>query len=211
LFDTLTGVAFDGPRQGERLEALPTIETDWGPWLKAQPGTVAYAMVSRFQPSPIPQAVSPESQGTRPAPDDRLDAEERVFGLALAGVGDAWPLKRFGKGPEARHINVGGQTATILWDGRTRTAVAFAPETEDHSGQPVTLEVDPSDLEAPWVDKESGSRWSIVGRAVSGPRKGQALRWLPGVTVKWYAWAASYPTTALEGQPRHAAGERERR
>ena len=40
------------------------------------------------------------------------------------------------------------------------------------------------------MDKETGSRWSVVGRAVSGPRKGQTLRWLPGVMVKWYAWAA---------------------
>ena len=50
------------------------------------------------------------------------------------------------------------------------------------------------------MDKETGSRWSIVGRAVSGSRKGQTLRWLPGVMVKWYAWAASYPKTSLEGR-----------
>jgi uncharacterized protein DUF3179 len=62
----------------------------------------------------------------------------------------------------------------------------------------VTLVVDRSDPESPWVDKETGSRWSVVGRAVSGPRKGQALRWLPGVMVKWYAWAAEYPKTSLE-------------
>jgi hypothetical protein len=157
-------------------------------------------MVSRFQPSPIPIAVSSESRQTRPRPDPRLDPEERVFGLALAGAGDAWPLKQFGKGPEARHVKLGDQRATLLWDGRTRTAAAYAPETEDHSGRPVTLDVDASDPDAPFVDKETGSRWSIVGRAVSGPRKGQALRWLPGVMVKWYAWAASYPATALEGQ-----------
>jgi hypothetical protein len=211
LFDSLTGVAFDGPRKGERLEPLPTIETDWGPWLKAQPGTVAYAMVPRFQPSPLPGTVSSESRQTRPEPDPRLDPEERVFGLSLAGASDAWPLKRFGKGPEARHVTVGGQAATILWDGRTRTAAAYAPATEDDSGRPVTLEVDARDPEAPWVDRETGSRWSIVGRAVSGPRKGQALRWLPGVMVKWYAWAADYPATALQGQQAQTLSDRNRR
>ncbi len=55
------------------------------------------------------------------------------------------------------------------------------------------------------MDQETGSRWSIVGRAVSGPRKGQTLRWLPGVMVKWYAWAAEYPKTALDGDNRSAA------
>ena len=50
LFDCLTGRAFDGPRKGEQLTPIPTIETDWGPWLKSSPGTVAYAMISKFQP-----------------------------------------------------------------------------------------------------------------------------------------------------------------
>ena len=66
--------------------------------------------------------------------------------------------------------------------------------------EPVTLAVDMGDAESPWVDQETGSRWSVVGRAVSGSRKGQTLRWLPGVMVKWYAWAASYPKTSVEGQ-----------
>ena len=48
LFDCLTGVSrLMGPRKGERLAPIPTIETDWGPWLLAKPGTVAYAMVSQ--------------------------------------------------------------------------------------------------------------------------------------------------------------------
>ena len=54
LFDCLTGLAFDGPRKGEQLTPIPTIESDWGPWLKANPGTVAYQMVSKFQPQAMP-------------------------------------------------------------------------------------------------------------------------------------------------------------
>jgi hypothetical protein len=120
--------------------------------------------------------------------------------LALGDASGAWPLKQFVKAAAIRHVQVGGKKAAILWDGRTRTAAAYAPETEDQPRFPVTLEVDAGDPEAPWVDKETGSRWSIAGRAISGPRKGRALTWLPGVMVKWYAWAASYPGTTVEGQ-----------
>ena len=63
------------------------------------------------------------------------------------------------------------------------------PSPRATSSEPVTLAVDAGDPQAPWVDRETGSRWSVAGRAVSGPRKGQTLRWLPGVMVKWYAWA----------------------
>jgi hypothetical protein len=197
LFDCLTGVAFDGPRKGERLEALPTVETDWGPWLQEHPGTVAYAMIAKFQPQSTPKKLLPESGKTRPSPDPRLDAEERVFGLSIKEEGRAWPLKSFGDRPELRTALFNGHKAIILWDGRTRTAAAYAPETDDKE-MIVTLSVDPADPQAPWVDKETGSRWSIVGRAVSGPRKGRVLPWLPGVMVKWYAWAAEYPKTTVE-------------
>jgi hypothetical protein len=197
LFDCLTGFAFDGPRKGERLTPIPTIETDWGPWLKANPGTVAYAMVSKFQPHSAPTSLLPASRGTRPDPDPRLDAEERVFGLSLGAASRAWPLRSFGERPGLRNTTLGGTQAVILWDVRTRTAAAYAPETEGNSPEPVTLVADGGDPESPWVDKETGSRWSVVGRAVSGPRKGQTLRWLPGVMVKWYAWATGYPETSL--------------
>jgi hypothetical protein len=200
LFDCLTGLAFDGPRGGERLEPIPTIETDWGTWLRSHPGTVAYAMVDRFPARPIPRSRGAESDATRPEPDARLGPEERVFGLALGGASAAWPLAGFGPGPAVKHVAVGGRPASILWDGRTRTAVAYDPRTEGAAGPPVTLEVAPGDPDAPWVDRETGSRWSVAGRAVAGPRRGQTLRWLPGVTVKWYAWAASYPDSALEGR-----------
>jgi hypothetical protein len=198
LFDCLTGLAFDGPRKGERLVPIPTIETDWGPWLKANPGTVAYAMVAKFQPQSAPKSLLNESRTTRPDPDPRLDAEERVLGLTLAGDSRAWPLKSFGDRPDLRNVTLGATQAVILWDPRTRTAAAYAAETEAIAPEPVTLAVDTGDPESPWVDKETGSRWSIAGRAVSGPRKGQTLQWLPGVMVKWYAWVAAYPKTALE-------------
>jgi len=198
LFDCLTGVAFDGPRKGERLTPLPTIESDWGPWLKENPGTVAYEMVSRFQPQSLPRTVLPESRGTRPKRDPRLDSEERVFGLAQGKESRAWPLRSFGERSGLRKASVGGQEALILWDGRTRTAAAYAPEIDGKAAEAVTLAVDASDAAAPWIDQETGSRWSVVGRAVSGPRKGQTLRWLPGIMVKSYAWAAEYPETSIE-------------
>ncbi len=199
LFDCLTGLAFDGPRKGEQLTPIPTIETDWGPWLKAQPGTVAYAMVSKFQPQSVPKSLLPESRKTRPEPDPRLNPEERVFGLSHGGESRAWPLESFGDVAPLRKGKLSGQEFILLWDGHTRTASAYAPETEGLKPESVTLAVDMGDAESPWVDQETGSRWSVAGRAVSGSRKGQTLRWLPGVMVKWHAWAASYPKTSVEG------------
>jgi hypothetical protein len=192
------------------LTPLPTIESDWEPWLKENPGTVAYEMVSKFQPQPLPRSVLAESRKTRPKPDPRLGSEERVFGLARGKESRAWPLRSFGERPVLRKASVGGQRALILWDDRTKTAAAYAPEIDGKADEAITLAVDASDAAAPWVDKETGSRWSVVGRAVSGLRKGQTLRWLPGVLVKWYAWAAEYPETSIEEDRGDGGGPRRR-
>ncbi len=197
LFDCLTGVAYEGPRKGERLSPIATIESDWGAWLKGNPGTVAYQMVAKFKPQELPKELLPESRTTRLEPDPRLDAEERVLGLELEGSSAAWPVKLLGDQPLVKTTTLADKPVVILWAPATRTAAAYAPETDGKTSEPATLEAQPSDPLAPFVDRETGSHWSIAGRAVSGPRKGQTLRWLPAVMVKWYAWSAEYPKTTV--------------
>src|SRR5262249_24998650 len=42
LYSCLSGVAFAGPRKGDRLRPVPTLVSDWGFWLKRYPQNVAY-------------------------------------------------------------------------------------------------------------------------------------------------------------------------
>ena len=137
LFDCLTGLAFDGPRKGEQLTPHPHGRDRLGAVAQGQPGTVAYAMVAEV-PAPVaPEGPSsPSRERPVPEPDPRLDAEERVFGLALGGASRAWPLKSFGERPELRTASLGGKKAVILWDGRTRTAAAYVPETDGKAPSP---------------------------------------------------------------------------
>src|SRR5205814_1800305 len=92
LFSALSGVAFDGPRKGERLRPFPTVVTDWGPWLKQYPATVAYHMFDKYKPvdrSPGPNDGALKSRG--PA-DPRLPAERTVLGVWDGRAAHAWPL-----------------------------------------------------------------------------------------------------------------------
>src|SRR4051794_382312 len=76
LYSCLTGVAFDGPRKGSRLEPVPTLVSDWGFWLKRYPGAVAYRMSDRYKPVGLPDEVNEDSRKSRPArDDDRLAAD----------------------------------------------------------------------------------------------------------------------------------------
>src|SRR6516162_7420375 len=47
LYSCLTGVAFDGPKKGDKLKAVPTLVSDWGFWLKTYPQAVAYQLFDK--------------------------------------------------------------------------------------------------------------------------------------------------------------------
>jgi hypothetical protein len=75
--------------------------------------------------------------------------------------------------------------------------VASPPKKEGGDPRPVTLSADGKGGEAPFVDKETGSRWDIAGRAVEGKLQGWTLSWLDGTQVRWFAWSAEHPETPV--------------
>ncbi|HUY32832.1 MAG TPA: DUF3179 domain-containing (seleno)protein [Pirellulales bacterium] len=211
LFSTLSGRAFDGPRKGEQLKPVATLETDWGFWSAAYPGSVAYHMFEKYQPTDLPVSESGDSASTRIEADPRpLPGPTRVIGVALGDDAKAWPLATLEAAGGLIEDSVGGEKLVVLWYPATRTAAIYAPEIEDsepRSGQKartkttVSLVSDGGSERAPFRDRLSGSRFGIEGRAVDGPLKGKTLRWLPGVQCRWFAWAAEYPRTKLHAEP----------
>jgi hypothetical protein len=202
LYSCLTGIAFDGPKKGTRLEPVPTLVSDWGFWLKRYPGAVAYKMFDKYKPIELPDKVNDDSRKTRLAKTDaRLPAETLVLGVSHDKHARAYSLDALAKAGIIRE-EVGGKAWVVLWYGRTRTAAAYLPVASPPAkvdGTPfmVTLALDAKGGEAPFVDKETGSHWDIAGRAVEGKLKGWTLSWLDGTQVKWFAWAAEYPKTTV--------------
>ena len=197
VFSALSGVAFDGPRKGTALEPVPVIETDWGYWLKAYPRTVAYRMFDKFTPFEAPSVKNPNSLATRPPPDPRLPEDERVIGIALGTAAKAYPLSLLATN-QLIHDRIGDQEIVVLWYAPTRTAAIYAPRMETNQiPARLTLQADAQIPTAPFMDHETYSHWSIEGRAMEGPLKGNTLVWLPGVPCRWFAWAAEYPGTKI--------------
>lgn len=214
LYSCLTGRAFDGPRAGTRLRAVPTLTSTWGDWLKRYPQNVAYHMFDKYQPVELPARPQEDSLRTRGPADPRLPAEQLVLGVADGDHARAYPLR-----PEAPSSlledTVDGKARVILWYAPTQTAAAYLPEaTPPKKGatpaRRVTLRLDTSRPETPFVDQETGSHWDIAGRAVDGELKGWTLTWLDGTQVKWFAWAAENPQTTLHGQGQRGPARPER-
>lgn len=216
LFSALSGRAFAGPRSGERLRPVPTLTATWGYWQRAYPGTVVYQMFEKYKPRPLPTTPQHESQKSRQPADQRLAAETEVLGITLDGKSDG--ASRVYRLADVKHADgliadqIGEQPVVVLWYEPTQTAAAFAPQTdESNDEQRVDLTVERSDEVAPFLDRATGSRFDITGRAVSGPLKGRTLRWLDGTQCRWFAWAAEYPNTEVFAVPAAEVDPREAR
>lgn len=202
LYSCLTGIAFDGPHKGARLEPVPTVVSDWGFWLQQYPGNVAYRMYDKYQPSELSSEVPESSLKSRGPTDKRLPEEAPVLGVVEGANARVYPLDALGNAGLIRET-VDGQPRVVLWFAPTRTAAAYRPVASppdakaDEKTRPVTIERDGQAGAAPFVDQETGSRWDIAGRAVDGDLKGWTLSWLDGTQVKWFAWAAEYPDTCI--------------
>jgi hypothetical protein len=220
LYSCLTGIAFDGPKKGTRLPAVPTLVSDWGFWLQRYPQAVAYHMFDKYQPSELTAEPNEDARKSRGPADPRLPEATPVLGVTAGKQARAYPLDALEKAGLIQD-RVEGQTWLVLWFGPTRTAAAYLPEAspprkysaprpnkdgesppvaEPETRRPVTLVRDDQVKAAPFVDKETGSRWDIAGRAVEGELKGWTLTWLDGTQFKWFAWAAEYPQTTIYGK-----------
>src|SRR5205823_6810182 len=51
LYSCMTGIAFEGPRKGDKLLSWPTIVTTWGYAMQHYPTGVAYHMFDKYKPT----------------------------------------------------------------------------------------------------------------------------------------------------------------
>jgi hypothetical protein len=200
LFSTLSGRAFDGPRKGEQLKPIATVSTNWSYWNQAYPGSVAYRMFEKYQPIELPRHDNADSTRTRAASDPRLAEATEVLGVSIGGANKAYPISSLPKDGGVIHDVLAGQEIVILWYSATRTAAAYLPRLDaEEASLAGKLEYDATEPTAPFLDRRTGSRFGVEGRAVSGPLKGKTLTWIDSVQCRWFAWVAEHPQTEVYG------------
>ena len=207
LYSCLTGLAFDGPRKGDRLKPIATLVSDWGPWTGQYPHNVAYHMFDKYQPEDLPAKPNADSVKSRGPLDKRLPADDLVLGVVAGKEARAYPLEALAKAGLVKDT-LDGAALVVLWQGETKTAAAYRPvaTTPDKDSKakprPVTLTLDDRKKWAAFTDKETGSHWDVAGRAIEGELKGWTLEWVDSTVVRWFAFAAEVPhTTITAGRP----------
>jgi len=121
--------------------------------------------------------------------------------VSLDGNDKAYPFSLLS---ETRAVNdqLGELPVVVLWGGETAdaldaaniasseavgTGIAFDPRVAD---QILTFSSIADDR---FTDAETGSIWTLLGRAVDGPLSGEQLQTVQHRNDFWFAWASFFP------------------
>jgi hypothetical protein len=136
--------------------------------------------------------------------DGRLPSKERVVTVSLGGQDAAYPFSLLAK---ERGItdSVGGQVIVVFFQPGTASALDAATlgDSRDVGATGVYQpQIDGRHLTFLWrnegfTDAETGSRWTVLGKAVGGPLKGKQLEPVVHGNHFWFAWAAFKPNTRV--------------
>jgi hypothetical protein len=134
--------------------------------------------------------------------DDRFPALERVVGISINDVDKAYPFSLINE-VRVVHDTLAGQKLVVFWGaGDTAdaldsgvianavgigTGIVYVPVI---NGQTLTFEAS-GDTE--FVDSETGTTWTILGKAIAGDLAGEELELLPHRNEFWFAWQAFFP------------------
>ena len=135
--------------------------------------------------------------------DKRMPAMERVVGLVDGGAARAFPYTALRARGNPAVVQEGD--FAVFWGGTARSPLntfhiaggrivgssgVFKPEAR---GRALHFRAAGTTI----IDQETGSVWSLEGRALSGPLKGAELPEVQHVDAFWFAWAAFEPATTV--------------
>ena len=196
LWSALSGRAFEGPQKGKKLTRVPNLTTTWSHWLMLHPESTAYDLFDgkKYPVDALPEKVSGETLKAMGKVDSRLDKFSTVIGVEGAETQIAFPLDNL-PARKVMQTDFENRSIAIFWYEKTDSAVVFDANVD---GRKLTFYADHISPEtAPFKDRETGTRWTLAGRAVDGPLRGKELKWVDSIKCRWYAWSYEYPQTKL--------------
>lgn len=189
-----------GKMKGEFIETYQLVETTWETWKKMYPASRVVTTSTGFNKpyGNFPYGDFRTNHDYLLFPvnneDSRLERKVRVHGIISDGTAKAYSINSFAEGIEIVMDQVGGKPVVIAGSREQNLTVSFESQLKDGA----VLSFTPLQDELPLIIMDnSGSKWDIFGRAVSGPNKGKQLKPTRSFNAYWFAWAAFYPNTAL--------------
>jgi len=194
----LEGVAIQGPLEGRRLEVIPLIPTTWAEWTALHPETMVLDNNTRFFRQYRPVFIGQPGIGAQFAQsllywDPRLPENEVVIGVTQGEESRAYVLEAMPSGLGAVNDTLGEIPIVLLHHRENAFGIAYDRRV---AGELLTFTASDGRI----IDEQTGSAWSVEGRAIEGPLDGQRLSFVTSFITEWYGWAAFHPETEIYEQ-----------
>ena len=198
------GEAIVGQMAGLKLEQLPMAFVSWKEFKSNHPDG---KVLSRPLRSGRPYGDGPYSGydlsktpfAYRGPEGARLPLIERVVAVSIGEESLAVPYSVLAEEPVV-HYSLGGQDLVVFYEKGTRSSFGFwevgsaAVYLSELNGRTLTFQAEGE----VFVDEETGSTWTLLGRATSGPLEGEELTPVPHLgNVFWFSWAVHKPGTVV--------------
>lgn len=191
-----------GPSNGTDLSMISVVEMRWDAWRGLHPNTDVLSNNTGFnrnyRPSGYPYGDYERINNDRllfdiPI-DERRPPKERLLGIPSGEGGLALPFGTLDNEPtRAIEVTVGGEPMIVFWDRDAQGTMAYHPTL---NGRQLSFSVQDGRI----VDDQTGSTWTVDGRAVDGPQSGTSLEPVRRAYVAfWFAWAVFQPETDIWG------------
>lgn len=205
-----TGKGIVGEYAGHKLEQVPSRLVAFRDFAAAHPDG---RVLSRDTGYNKPYGVNPyrgyDSIGNNPfmlkeAPDERLPAMARVLGIETDEGAHVFPLTALAADP-LRNLTLGGRPVVIIANRHLRSVLdreAIAESRTVPAANAYGRHLDERTLHFELrddriVDRETESRWNVLGEAVAGPLAGKRLQPAPGGVHFAFAWLAFRPESTV--------------
>jgi len=214
LWSQIEGRAIVGERAGTRLALVPANTIAYGDWKTIYPGGKVLSRdtghIRSYGRNPYDGYDRLDSHPflLRGAADRRRPPKERVVGVVLGAAERAYPWPVLEKA-RVIHDTLGGQPLVVFHQPGARSALDDARMDQSRgigatavfdpvaAGRTLSFEAAPDGFR----DRQTGTKWNLLGHAVKGPLVGTRLKPIPHVDAFWFAWAAFHPSTSVHGAP----------
>ena len=211
LWPQLTGQASIGVLTGTQLTAIPMGIVAWDDFKAMHPSAAVLSRETGFDrpygKNPYVGYDDPDGDllfGVPGRRDERLPVKERVVGIS-DGSDSVAVVRRSLVEQSPVEVTVGGRDL-VLWH-KSGQASALDEDTVASGadvgtvgvyepvvgGRRLTFEADGEVFR----DRETGSRWNILGHATGGALKGKRLKPYRHLDTFWFAWVTFHPDTEL--------------
>jgi len=186
----------NGELIGNFPELRDVVETTWGTWKLLYPNTKVLSLDTGFSRNydvyPYGNYKTDNNYFifTASPANDALPNKERVFALINGEASRVYQFSKFAVG-KALKENFNGKDYLVV--GNENLLHAFELDANQAS---LSFEFSFTNSEEFFKDDE-GNTWSVFGKALSGPRAGEQLKFATSVVSYWFAIAAFYPNPEI--------------